>query len=80
MENSSQWWVQKVIDASQFVDFTDNGKNRDFSQKEAAMTLSLSLRAWKIEEVIDMCWCTLSAAKMPKIYEMIKCDVECNVE
>jgi hypothetical protein len=37
------------------MDFTDNGKNRDFSQKEAAMTLSLSLRAWKIEEVIDMC-------------------------
>jgi hypothetical protein len=35
--------VQKVIDASQFMDFTDNGKNRDFSQKEAAMTLSLSL-------------------------------------
>jgi hypothetical protein len=25
------------------MDFTDNGKNRDFSQKEAAMTLSLSL-------------------------------------
>jgi len=35
--------VQKVIDASQFMDFTDNGENRDFLQTEAAMTLSLSL-------------------------------------